>query len=76
VVAQLKDINSGVPEGSMLGPALYLLYTADLPVVLDIITATYADDIVILTAHKDYMEASQRLQKSLFHIQKWLKNGE
>jgi len=73
VVTQLKDINSGVPQGSVLGSVLYLLYTADLPVALDIITATYADDTAILTAHKDHVEASQRLQKSLFHIQIWLK---
>jgi len=68
---QLKDINSGVSQGSMLGPVLYLLYTADLPVAQD--TITYADDTIILTAHKDHVEASQRLQKSLFHMQIWLK---
>jgi len=69
VVTQLKDINSGVPQGNVLGPVLYLLYIADLPVAQDIITATYADDTIILTAHKDHViEASQRLRKSLFHI--------
>jgi len=73
MVTQLKDINSGVPQGSVLGPVLYLLYTADLPIAPDIITATYADDTAILTAHKDHVEASQRLQKSLLHIQIWLK---
>jgi len=73
VVTQLKNINSGVPEGNVLEPVLYLLYTADLPVALDIITATYADDTAILTTNKDHIEASQRLEKSLFHIQIWLK---
>jgi len=69
VVTQLKDINSGVPQGSVLELVLYLLYTADLPVAQDTITATYADDTAILTTHKDHAEALQRLQKSLFHIQ-------
>jgi len=73
VITQLKDINSGVPQGSVLEPVLYLLHTADLPVTQDTITATYADDTAILTAHKDHIKVSQRLQKSLFHIQIWLK---
>jgi len=72
LVTQSKNINSGI-QGSVLRLVLYLLYTADLPVAPDTITATYADDTAILTAHKDHIEASQRLQKSLFHIQIWLK---
>jgi len=58
VVTQLRDINSGVPQGSVLGTVLYLLYTADFPVALDTITATYVDDTDMLAAHKDHIEAS------------------
>jgi len=36
---------------------------------VDFITATYADDAAILAAHRDHIEASQRLQESLFYIQ-------
>jgi len=66
VVTQLKDINSGVPQGNVLGPMLIpqMLYTADLSVALS--TATYADDTAIPAAHTNYIEAFQHLQESLF----------
>lgn len=72
-VTRIKEIHSGVPQGSVLGPVLYLLYTADLPTSLRVTTATYADDTAILATHKNPILASQRLQESLTLIQRWLK---
>jgi len=71
MVIQLKEINSGVPRDSVLGPVLYLLYTADLPVALGSTTATYADDTTLV--HNNHVEASSRLQESLHHIQRFFK---
>jgi len=48
---------------------LYLLYTTDLSVAQSI-TAIYAGDTTILAAHNNPIEASLRLQKSLFYIQR------
>jgi len=44
-------------QDSVLELVLYLLYTVDLPVAPDTITATYAYDTAILMAHKDHIEA-------------------
>jgi len=47
---------------------LYLLYTADLSVILGSTIATYANGTAILAVHNNYIEASLRLQKSLYYI--------
>lgn len=68
------NINAGVPQGSVLGPTLYLLYTADLPTTENVTIATYADDTAILFSHSSPLTASEQTQKHLNEAQKWFRN--
>jgi hypothetical protein len=63
----------GVPQGSVLDPLLYLLYTADVPTMADSTTANFADDTAVLTTHEDPAIATHRLQTNLNKIQLWLR---
>ena len=60
-------------QGSVLGPTLYTLYTSDLPQLNSSYTATYADDTVILSCHKNTNIALQKLQLNLNAIDVWLR---
>jgi hypothetical protein len=69
----MYNIQSGVPQGSILGPILYSIYTADMPETEHTLTATYADDTAILASHQNPITASTNLQRHLNQFGTWLK---
>lgn len=71
-VSQIEQINAGVPQGSVLGPMLYLLFTSDLPTSNDTMISTFADDTAILACNNDPNTASEMLQAHLNQIEIWL----
>ena len=71
--SSLRPVLAGVPQGSVIGTLLYLIFTANLPTLANSTTATFADDTAILTVHENPAEATHRLQLHLNEIQSWLK---
>ena len=70
---KLQNVSSGVPQGNVLEPVLYTLYTHDLPQLDFTYTATCADDTVVLSSYEDKSTASYYLQQNLREIELWLK---
>ena len=61
-----------MPQGTILGPLLYVLYTSDLPTSRETL-GKFADDTAIFATHEDPTIASLNLQEHLHIIEKWLK---
>ncbi|GBP42596.1 RNA-directed DNA polymerase from mobile element jockey [Eumeta japonica] len=71
--SDLYKIRSGVPQGSILGPVLYLIFTADIPTDNKTFIATYADDTAIMSVHENAAISSSNLQKHITEVEKWMK---
>ena len=65
------DIMAGVHQGNVLGPTLYLIFTADLFTNDKVLTSTFADDTAILSSHNNPVIASVELNSHLKRIEIW-----
>ena len=68
-----SKIVCGIPQGSIIGPLLFLLHINDLPRSLKESTpCLYADDTQIFSSSYDYNELIDKLNSDLINISDWL----
>jgi hypothetical protein len=70
------SIRTGVPQDSILGPLLYLIFTADVPLTGKTLMATFADDTAIMSSDHDPNTSSQKLQQYLNLLPNWTESGK
>ena len=63
-------VRSGVPQGSVLGPTLFVIYVNDMPEVVQSNLLLYADDSKLFRGIRDDTD-TEALQQDLDALQRW-----
>ena len=74
VASTAKPINCGVPQGSILGPLLFLMYINDLyNVCQESVPILFADDTNLFYSGSSIDDLARRINDELCNISTWLK---
>ncbi len=68
------SVTCGIPQGSILGPLLFILYINDLPDYLDVANVNlYADDTAMLVSSRSQVDLMLMLRMELHTVSEWLR---
>ena len=72
VFSEFRTVTCGVPQGSILGPLLFLIYVNDMKAAVKCKLLLYADDSALLASSSDVSEIEEILKRELESISEWL----
>ena len=70
--SDMKLITCGVPQGSILGPLLFLLYINDIASLCNLFSILFADDTTLFYSSKSLPELATIINNELRKLIEWL----
>ena len=71
--SKTKNLSAGCPQGSKLGPLLFIIFINDIQKDLESEILLFADDTTLLAVGKDPAETTCILNRDLSKIESWAK---
>ena len=72
VRSSFEAVDCGVPQGSILGPLLFLVYVNDMHLSVNCRLSLYADDSALVFSHSDPVVIGDSLSAELSNCREWL----
>ena len=69
--SEVSNISCGVPQESILGPLLFLIYVNDMPMAVKCNLFLYADDTCLVFQSKNVKDIEKQLNEDFAHICDW-----
>ena len=69
--SEVSNISCGVPQGSILGPLLFLIYVNDMSMAVKCNLFLYADDTCLVFQSKNVKDIEKQLNEGFAHICDW-----
>lgn len=69
----MEYITTGVPQGSILGPLLFLIYINGLPLSSNFLTLLFADDTTLLLKHSDPQQLALNVNLELWKVNNYFR---
>jgi hypothetical protein len=74
-ISTFKNINMGIPQGSILGPLLFIIFVNSLPESVNCKCIMYADDTLLLCTAKNASVLQSKLQSNLLKVANWFNSN-
>ena len=69
--SEVSSMSCGVPQGSILGPLLFLIYVNDMPMAVKCNLFLYADDTCLVFQSKNVKDIEKQLNEDFANICDW-----